>query len=56
MKKKIVQILLYCTVVYPLWKLIKLLKGVLDFEVIDLGSITYNEKSDYKSLESEYKQ
>ena len=56
MKKKIVKILLFCTVVYPLWKLIKLLKEIIDFEVIDLGSITYNEKSDYKSLESEYKQ
>ena len=56
MEKKIVKILLYCTVVYPLWKLIKLLKELIDFEVVDLGSTTYNEKSEYKSLKSEYKQ
>ena len=56
MKKKIIKILLYCTIVYPVWKFIVWFKEMLDFEIIDLNSSEYGKKEDYKSLESEYRQ
>jgi hypothetical protein len=56
MKKKIVKILLYGTIVYPVWKVVVWVKEMLDFEIFDLGLGSHEEKSDYKPLESEYKQ